>query len=203
MRWGWWPRHVTAARSGTAWAGSATSLLLMLPPSPAAGRISGPISARWGRRCRSRSSARGCVGDLRCRWASWPRAMSSPAASCISSRAASWIRVRSVDTLIWALIWINVVGLGPFAGALAIASHRFGGAGQADVGGDRDRRSAGRSRACCPAAAAGCGDPLRPAAAGAADLRRARRCISSNPTPARRPSSASSARAASGCICPR
>jgi phosphonate transport system permease protein len=27
-----------------------------------------------------------------------------------------------VDTLIWALIWINVVGLGPFAGALAIAS---------------------------------------------------------------------------------
>jgi len=30
--------------------------------------------------------------------------------------------VRSVDTLIWALIWINVVGLGPFAGLLAIAS---------------------------------------------------------------------------------
>lgn len=30
--------------------------------------------------------------------------------------------VRSVDTLVWALIWINVCGLGPFAGALAIAS---------------------------------------------------------------------------------
>jgi phosphonate transport system permease protein len=30
--------------------------------------------------------------------------------------------VRSIDTLIWALIWISVVGLGPFAGALAIAS---------------------------------------------------------------------------------
>lgn len=28
--------------------------------------------------------------------------------------------VRSVDALIWALIWINVVGLGPFAGVLAI-----------------------------------------------------------------------------------
>ena len=28
--------------------------------------------------------------------------------------------IRSVDILIWALIWINVVGLGPFAGALAI-----------------------------------------------------------------------------------
>jgi phosphonate transport system permease protein len=32
---------------------------------------------------------------------------------------------RSVDTLIWALIWINVVGLGPFAGALAIATTDF------------------------------------------------------------------------------
>ncbi len=30
--------------------------------------------------------------------------------------------IRSVDTLVWALIWVNVVGLGPFAGALAIAS---------------------------------------------------------------------------------
>ena len=30
--------------------------------------------------------------------------------------------VRSVDSLIWALIWINVVGLGPFAGLLAIAT---------------------------------------------------------------------------------
>jgi phosphonate transport system permease protein len=34
--------------------------------------------------------------------------------------------MRSVDTLIWALIWINVVGLGPFAGILAIASTDIG-----------------------------------------------------------------------------
>ena len=34
--------------------------------------------------------------------------------------------VRGVDTLIWALIWINVVGLGPFAGILAIATSDFG-----------------------------------------------------------------------------
>ena len=34
--------------------------------------------------------------------------------------------VRSIDTLIWALIWINVVGLGPFAGVLAIAMSDFG-----------------------------------------------------------------------------
>lgn len=37
---------------------------------------------------------------------------------------------RSVDTLIWALMWINVVGLGPFAGALAIACADFGALGK-------------------------------------------------------------------------
>jgi phosphonate transport system permease protein len=34
--------------------------------------------------------------------------------------------MRSIDTLIWALIWINVVGLGPFAGILAIATTDIG-----------------------------------------------------------------------------
>jgi phosphonate transport system permease protein len=29
--------------------------------------------------------------------------------------------IRGIDALIWALVWINVVGLGPFAGILAIA----------------------------------------------------------------------------------
>jgi phosphonate transport system permease protein len=29
--------------------------------------------------------------------------------------------IRSIDALIWALVWINVVGLGPFAGILAIS----------------------------------------------------------------------------------
>jgi phosphonate transport system permease protein len=34
--------------------------------------------------------------------------------------------VRSVNILIWALIWINVVGLGPFAGVLAILTADLG-----------------------------------------------------------------------------
>jgi phosphonate transport system permease protein len=34
--------------------------------------------------------------------------------------------MRGVDTLVWALIWINVVGLGPFAGMLAIVCSDFG-----------------------------------------------------------------------------
>jgi phosphonate transport system permease protein len=38
--------------------------------------------------------------------------------------------VRGIDTLIWALIWINVVGLGPFAGLLAIATSDLGALGK-------------------------------------------------------------------------
>ncbi|MEJ1159730.1 phosphonate ABC transporter, permease protein PhnE [Prosthecomicrobium sp. N25] len=38
--------------------------------------------------------------------------------------------LRGVDTLIWALVWINVVGLGPFAGVLAIMSSDFGAFGK-------------------------------------------------------------------------
>ena len=34
--------------------------------------------------------------------------------------------VRGINTLIWALIWINVVGLGPFAGVLAIMTTDLG-----------------------------------------------------------------------------
>ncbi len=34
--------------------------------------------------------------------------------------------VRAIDVLIWALLWINVVGLGPFAGVLAIACSDIG-----------------------------------------------------------------------------
>ena len=38
--------------------------------------------------------------------------------------------IRAVDTLIWALIWINVVGLGPFAGVLAIMCSDIGAFGK-------------------------------------------------------------------------
>jgi phosphonate transport system permease protein len=42
----------------------------------------------------------------------------------------SFDTMRGVDTLIWALIWINVVGLGPFAGVLAIMSSDIGSYGK-------------------------------------------------------------------------
>ena len=38
--------------------------------------------------------------------------------------------IRGIDTLIWALIWISVVGLGPFAGVLAIITADFGSFGK-------------------------------------------------------------------------
>jgi phosphonate transport system permease protein len=38
--------------------------------------------------------------------------------------------IRSVDILVWALIWVNVVGLGPFAGALAIMTADIGSFGK-------------------------------------------------------------------------
>jgi phosphonate transport system permease protein len=38
--------------------------------------------------------------------------------------------LRGVETLIWALIWVNVVGLGPFAGVLAILTSDIGNFGK-------------------------------------------------------------------------
>jgi phosphonate transport system permease protein len=38
--------------------------------------------------------------------------------------------IRGVDTLIWALIWVGVVGLGPFAGILALVCSDFGSFGK-------------------------------------------------------------------------
>jgi phosphonate transport system permease protein len=38
--------------------------------------------------------------------------------------------VRGVDTLIWALIWVGVVGLGPFAGVLAVMTGDVGALGK-------------------------------------------------------------------------
>ncbi len=38
--------------------------------------------------------------------------------------------IRGIDALIWALLWINVVGLGPFAGVLAIMTSVIGSFGK-------------------------------------------------------------------------
>ena len=43
---------------------------------------------------------------------------------------SSFDTLRGVDILIWALVWINVVGLGPFAGVLALISSDVGSFGK-------------------------------------------------------------------------
>jgi phosphonate transport system permease protein len=50
--------------------------------------------------------------------------------------------VRGVDTLIWALIWVGVVGLGPFAGVLAVMTADLGALGKlfADAIEDADEK---------------------------------------------------------------
>ena len=52
-----------------------------------------------------------------------PEVVRFPVRRCLDS-------IRGIDTLIWALVWINVVGLGPFAGVLAIAVSDFGALGK-------------------------------------------------------------------------
>lgn len=42
----------------------------------------------------------------------------------------SFDTIRGVETLIWALIWISAVGMGPFAGVLAMATADFGAFGK-------------------------------------------------------------------------
>ncbi len=42
----------------------------------------------------------------------------------------SFDTLRGIDILVWALIWVNVVGLGPFAGVLAIAISDVGSFGK-------------------------------------------------------------------------
>jgi len=109
--------------------------------------------------------------------------------------------IRGIDTLIWALVWINVVGLGPFAGVLAIAVSDFGALGKL-FSEAIEAADESRSRASAPPAAArsmksasGCCRRCCPSLA-------VRCSISSSRTRARRPLSASSAPAASACNSP-
>jgi phosphonate transport system permease protein len=107
--------------------------------------------------------------------------------------------VRSVDTLIWALIWINVVGLGPFAGALAIASTDL--AGLAKLMSETIETA---ERGPVESVLASGGRRFAVIRFGllpqVCRYSPARRCISSNPIPDRQPSSESSAPVASVSI---
>ena len=110
--------------------------------------------------------------------------------------------IRGVDTLIWALIWVSVVGLGPFAGILALICSDFGSFGKLfseaiETADKKPGRRAFNRRAATISMASGsacCRRSFRSCSA---------RCFTIlNRIRGRRPSSASSAPAASASSSP-
>ena len=103
-------------------------LLLMLPPDP--GKQLWPFVAALGE-----TLAIAFLGTLGAAVLAVPMAMLA-AKNVVANRILHFTSrrfldtIRGIDTLIWALIWINVVGLGPFAGILAIMTADFGAFGK-------------------------------------------------------------------------
>ena len=62
----------------------------------------------------------------RCRWRCWPRPTSRRRAPSTTRRAAIIGFTRAVPDLVWALLFVTAVGLGPFPGGLALAVHSIG-----------------------------------------------------------------------------
>jgi phosphonate transport system permease protein len=112
------------ARLGTGLGQLATFLGLMVPPSP--GRS---IDVLF--KALAETVAIAFLGTLLAAIISFPLAFFS-AKNVVGNAIAHFFArrfsdsIRGVDTLIWALIWINVVGLGPFAGVLAIMTSDIG-----------------------------------------------------------------------------
>jgi phosphonate transport system permease protein len=99
---------------------------LMLPPDPGGlGHVRVFITALI------ETVAIALLGTLVAAVVAWPVALLA-AKNVTTARIVHFLSrrsldtIRSVDILVWALIWINVVGLGPFAGALAIMTSDIG-----------------------------------------------------------------------------
>jgi phosphonate transport system permease protein len=101
-----------------------TFLSLMVPPSPGP-QFTSLLEAL------AETVAIAFLGTLLAALVSFPLGFIA-ARNTTVSRIVRWFArrssdtIRGVDVLIWALIWINVVGLGPFAGVLAIMTSDIG-----------------------------------------------------------------------------
>ena len=101
---------------------------LMFPPSP--GNLFTFISRALPKRLPSPFSAPCWVRSWRFR-SPLSRPRTSSASVFVHFLSRRFLdTIRGVDTLIWALIFINVVGLGPFAGILAVAMSDVGSFGK-------------------------------------------------------------------------
>jgi phosphonate transport system permease protein len=112
------------ARLGTGLVQLGTFLSLMVPPSPGT-QLMALLKAL------AETVAIAFLGTLLAAIIAFPMAflaarntMANAAMRFLTRRVSD--SIRGVDTLIWALIWINVVGLGPFAGVLAIMTSDIG-----------------------------------------------------------------------------
>ena len=101
-----------------------TFLSLMVPPSPGP-NLTGLLEAL------AETVAIAFLGTLLAALISFPLGFIAARNTTVSQIVRWFARrssdtIRGVDVLIWALIWINVVGLGPFAGVLAIMTSDIG-----------------------------------------------------------------------------
>lgn len=114
----------SVSRFGTGLAQLATFLGMMIPPTP------GPQLASF-LKALAETVAIAFLGTLLAALLAFPLGFLA-AKNVTASRLVQLLTrrfsdtIRGVDTLIWALIWINVVGLGPFAGVLAIMTSDIG-----------------------------------------------------------------------------
>jgi len=112
------------ARLGTGLVQLGTFLGLMIPPSP------GPQLGSF-LKALAETVAIAFLGTLLAATLAFPLGFLA-AKNVTTNRLVQFLTrrfsdsLRGVDTLIWALIWINVVGLGPFAGVLAIMTSDVG-----------------------------------------------------------------------------
>ena len=105
-------------------------VLLMFPPDPGSLHLAGVYAYAM-----LETLAIALLGTLLAAIAAFPLGFLAARNTTINGVVQFFVRrsfdsLRGVDILIWALIWINVVGLGPFAGVLALFMSDLGSFGK-------------------------------------------------------------------------
>ena len=105
-------------------------VLLMFPPDPGSWHLAGVYAYAM-----LETLAIALLGTLMAAIAAFPLGFLAARNTTINGVVQFFARrsfdsLRGVDILIWALIWINVVGLGPFAGVLALFMSDLGSFGK-------------------------------------------------------------------------
>ena len=105
-------------------------VLLMFPPDPGSWHLAGVYAYAM-----LETLAIALLGTLLAAIAAFPLGFLAARNTTINGVVQFFARrsfdsLRGVDILIWALIWINVVGLGPFAGVLALLMSDLGSFGK-------------------------------------------------------------------------